>query len=283
MRDFEASVDGAHCFRALCSHPCCWDTERRCTRGIKRHTPARLRKHALKNEDFPSLSIVNVSEWAGRGRPIEERPLYGADTEASLNDVSCVSLSKQTKDTQKFKRANLSFPDIMLPSDKLNNTVKLNTVDISPLMGRSELPQCPVVMWIPNPHHEPQWLRRNKSKSPNITIKELVCLPSCPMTKPSIVANQWKKCNGHKRRGKKGINCTQEGAGSPRWVGIGFNPIPKTTPHHLSHSLAFKESGWGSLDQKLPSLTTPHPNPKSSSVSPALSLSLGSVKCWRDH
>lgn len=140
-------MDGAHCFRVLCSHPCCWDTELRCTRGIKRHTPARLRKHTLKHgvfpfqisgyciislchlhpvpysfdfclcnaillfwslviraEDFPSLSIVNVSEWAGRGRPIKERPLYGADTEASLNDVSCVSLSKQTKDTQKIKR-----------------------------------------------------------------------------------------------------------------------------------------------------------------------------------
>lgn len=154
-------MDGAHCLRVLCSHPCCWDTERRCTRGIKHHTPARVRKHSLKNEDFPSLSIVNVSEWAGRGRPVKERPLDGADTdtEASLNDVS---LSKQTQDTQKIKRANLSFPDIMLPSDKPNNMLKLNTVDISPLMGRSELPQCPVVMWIPNPHHEPQWLRQNK-------------------------------------------------------------------------------------------------------------------------
>ncbi len=58
----------------------------------------------IRAEDFPSLSVVNVSEWAGRGRPINERPLYGADTEASLNDVSCVSLSKQTKDTQKIKR-----------------------------------------------------------------------------------------------------------------------------------------------------------------------------------
>ncbi|XP_026124556.1 uncharacterized protein LOC113106742 [Carassius auratus] len=286
MRDFEASVDGAHCFRVLCSHPCCWDTERRCTRGIKRHTPVSVRKHSPKNEDFPSLSIVNVSEWAGRGRPIKERPLYGADTsEASLNDVSCVSLSKQTQDTQKIKRAHLSFPDIMLPSDKPNNMVKLNPVDISALMGRSELPQCPVVVWIPNPQHEPQWLPQNKSRSPNISIKELVCLPSCPMTKPSIAANQWKKLNGRKKRGKRGMNSTQEGAGSPRWVGIGFNPIPKTTPHHLSHSLAFKHIGWGSVDQKLPSLTTPHPNPnpKSSHVSPALSLSLGSVQCWGGH
>lgn len=274
-------MDGAHCLRVLCSHPCCWDTEHRCTRGIKHHTPVRVRKHSLKNEDFPSLSIVNVSEWAGRGRPLDGAD---TDTEASLNDVS---LSKQTQDTQKIKRANLSFPDIMLPSDKPNNLLKLNTVDISPLMGRSELPQCPVVMWIPNPHHEPQWLRQNKSKSPNITIKELVCLPSCQMAKPSIAvsdqANQRKKCNSHKRRGKTGINSTQEGAGSPRWVGIGFNPIPKTTPHHLCHSLVFKDSGWGSLDQKLPSLTTPHPNPKSSSVSPAWSLSLGSMQCWRGH
>ncbi|KAL1269381.1 hypothetical protein QQF64_031670, partial [Cirrhinus molitorella] len=245
MRDFEASVDGAHCFRVLCSHPCCWDTERRCTRRIKHHTPVCVRKHTLKDEDFPSLSIVNVSEWAGRTRLKKERPLFGVDTEASLNDVSCVSLTKQTRDTQKIKRANLSFPDIMLPisstpRDEPNNMVKLNTIHISPLMGCSELPQCPVVMWIPNPHHEPQWLHQNKSTSPNLAVKELVCLPSCQMTKPSIVANLRKNSNGRKRRGPRGINSTLEGAGSPRWVGIGFNPIPKTTPHHLSHSLLFK-------------------------------------------
>ncbi|XP_016375973.1 uncharacterized protein LOC107714596 isoform X2 [Sinocyclocheilus rhinocerous] len=212
----------------------------------------------------------------GHRAPLHQR---NQTPQSSTHEETLSQKCKQTQDTQKIKRANLSFPDIMLPSDKPNNMLKLNTVEISPLMGRSELPQCPVVMWIPNPHHEPQWLRQNKSKSPNITIKELVCLPS----KPSIAANQRKKCNGRKRRGKRGINSTQEGAGSPRWVGIGFNPIPKATPHHLSQSLAFKDSGWGSLDQKLPSLTTPHPNPKSSSVSPALSLSLESVKCWRGH
>ncbi|XP_043102656.1 uncharacterized protein LOC122350336 [Puntigrus tetrazona] len=274
MRDFEAAVDGAHCFRVLCSHPCCWDTGRRCHRGIKRHTPERLSKHALKNEDFPSLSVVDVSEWTG---PLNERPPYGADTEASLNNVSCVSVIKQSKDTREVKRANLSFPDITLPSDNPNSTIKLNTVDMSPL-GGSEWSECPVFMWIPNLHHETRWIRQNKSKPPNITIKELVCLPSCQTTKPSVAANQRKKCNGRERRGKRGMNSTQEGAGSPRWVGIGFNPIPKTTKHHLFNSLAFKDSGWGSLDQKLPSLTA---KPKSSSVCPALSLSLGSVKCWR--
>lgn len=46
-------------------------------------------------ELFPSLSIVNVSEWAGRRRPIKE----SADTDASLDD-----LIRQTKDPGKMKR-----------------------------------------------------------------------------------------------------------------------------------------------------------------------------------
>ncbi|XP_048066951.1 uncharacterized protein LOC125280443 isoform X1 [Megalobrama amblycephala] len=267
-----SDLDGAHCFRALCSHPCCWDTEHR---GITRLTPARVKRCSLKEQLFPSLSIVNVSEWAGRRRPIKE----SADTDASLDD-----LTRQTKDPGKMKRADLSFPESTLPisstpTDTQNKT-KLHTVHISPFMGCSELPQCPVVTWIPNPRHKPQWLHQNKSKSPNITIKELICLPSCQMSKSSKAANLRKRYVG-KRRDQRG-NSTLEGAGTPRWVGIGFNPIPKPTPHHLSRSIPFKDSGCGSLDQKLPSLTTPHPN-HSSGLSPALSLSLGSVRCWRGN
>ncbi|ROI74395.1 hypothetical protein DPX16_21944 [Anabarilius grahami] len=122
-------------------------------------------------ELFPSLSIVNVSEWAGRRRAIKE----SADTD----------LTRQTKDPGKIKR----------------------------------------------------------SKSPNIAIKELICLPSCQISKSSKAANLRKKFVG-KRRDQRG-NSTLEGAGTPRWVGIGFNPIPKPTPHHLSCSIPFKASVTG--------------------------------------
>ncbi|XP_067268996.1 uncharacterized protein [Pseudorasbora parva] len=180
-----SDLDGAHCFRVLCSHPCCWDTELRGIRGITRLTPACMKnRSSLKGQIFPSLSIVNVSEWTGRRRATKERPVYSTDTEASLNE-----LARQTKDTGKIKRADLFFPESMLPISGMptntQNKIKLNTVHISPLMGCSELPQCPVVTWIPNPQHKPQWLHQNKSKSPNIAIKELICLPSCQTSKSS--------------------------------------------------------------------------------------------------
>lgn len=54
----------------------------------------------------------------------------------------------------------------------------------------------------------------------------------------NIQANLRKRYVG-KRREQRG-NSTLEGAGTPRWVGIGFNPIPKPTPHHLSRSIPFK-------------------------------------------
>lgn len=52
----------------------------------------------LLQEDLPSLSIVNVSEWIGR-----RRSLYKADSRASLNDA-CVSFTKQSKDSEMIRR-----------------------------------------------------------------------------------------------------------------------------------------------------------------------------------
>ncbi|XDV48380.1 hypothetical protein PO909_017800, partial [Leuciscus waleckii] len=155
--------------------------------------------------------------------------------------------------------------------------LQVNTVHISPFTGCSEFPQCPVVTWIPNPHHKPQWLHQNKSKSPGIAIKELICLPSCQMSKSSKAANLRKRCNVGKRREQRGSNSTLESAGTPRWLGIGFPPIP----NHLSRNIPFKDSGCRSLDQKLPILTTTHPNHHR--LSATLSLSLGSVTCWRGN
>ncbi|KAK7146580.1 hypothetical protein R3I93_014128 [Phoxinus phoxinus] len=267
-----SDVYGAHCLRALCSHPCCWDTERRVSRGITRLTPARVKRCALQDQIFPSLSVVDVSDWAGRRRRIKERPLYSADTEESLHD-----LTVQTKDSGKIKRANISFSEsISSALTDTQNKIKVNTVHISPVTGCSEFPQCPVVTWIPNPHHKPQWLHQTKSKSPNIAIKELICHPSCQMSKSSKAANLRKRCSVGERSEQRGSNWTLESAGTPRRLGIGFPPIP----HHLSRNIPCRDRGCGSLDQKLPSLTTTHPN---HSLSRTLSLSLGSVKCWRGN
>ncbi|XP_056628741.1 uncharacterized protein LOC130440011 isoform X2 [Triplophysa dalaica] len=283
-----AEVNEAHCLRVLCSHPCCWDTEHRCARGILRHTPAQVKRSSPRDDDLPSLSIVNVSEWVGR-----RRPLYKAHAGASLNDVT--SLTKQSKDSEMMRRADLSSSRSFssIPTNEAKKMVKLNTINISPLIGYSEMPKCPVVMWNPNPHHVPQWLNQNKFQSPNVAIKELTC-PTFP--KPSKVtaeerlnwqvqrrqANLRKRFNHRKWRDQRGRNSTLEGAGSPLltedvWVGIGFNPISKIPPHHISRSLLFQDTGCGSLEQKLPSLTTPHPN-HCRSVSPLLSLSLRSMK-----
>ncbi|KAG1949169.1 uncharacterized protein LOC120481174 isoform X2 [Pimephales promelas] len=263
-----SDVYGAHCFRPLCSHPCRWDTERR---GITRHTPARVQRCSPKDDIFPSLSVVNVSEWAGRRRASKERLSY---SEESLTDLPI-----QTEDTGKIKRADLSFPEsISSTLTDTQNKIKLNTVYISPFTSCSEFPPCPVVTWIPNPHHKPQWRHLNKSRSPNIAIKELICLPSCQMSKSSNAAHLRKRGNVGNRREQRGRNSTLESAGTPRRLGIGFPPIPN---HHLSRNIPVRDNGCGSLDQKLPSLTTTHPN--HSSLSLTLSLSLGSVKCWRRH
>ncbi|XP_051510247.1 uncharacterized protein LOC127415495 [Myxocyprinus asiaticus] len=131
-------------------------------------------------------------------------------------------------------------------------------------------------MWIRNPHHVSQWLNQNKSKSLNVAKKELVCLPSFQVTKSSMVTGDeiidWQVQRGQPnlqrrynllKRKWRGRSSTLEGAGTPqqaedRWVGIGFNPIPKTTPHHLSCSLLSKDTKCGSLDQKLPGAPPQH-------------------------
>lgn len=53
-------------------------------------------------EDLPSLSIVNVSEWVGR-----RRLLYKPDLGASLN--ACVSFTKQSKDSEMIRRSVLCY------------------------------------------------------------------------------------------------------------------------------------------------------------------------------
>ncbi|XP_056320252.1 uncharacterized protein LOC130233998 [Danio aesculapii] len=148
---------GAHCLQVLCSHLCCWDTEHRWARGVKHRSPAPIRRSSSKHKHLPSLSVVDVSEWTGWRRAGTERPPVSTETEETLNDVS---RCKQTKHTQKIKRADLSLAESMMPvssttTDK-RNKVKLNTVEVSAVSGCSEFTKHPVFMWIPNLRHQPQ-------------------------------------------------------------------------------------------------------------------------------
>ncbi|XP_017213040.1 uncharacterized protein isoform X1 [Danio rerio] len=270
---------GAHCLQVLCSHLCCWETEHRWARGVKHSSPAPIRKSSSKHltEQLPSLSVVDVSEWTGWMRAGTERPRVSAETEDA-------SHCKQITHTQKIKRADLSLAESMMPvssttNDK-QNKIKLNTVEISAVSSSSEFTQHPVFMWIPNLQHQPQRIHTQQSPFPKIAIKELICLPSCQLSKPSKAAGLRQRCTVNKRRAHRCSNSTLEGAGGSRWVGIAFNPIPKPSTHSLSRSFPFRDSG--RLNGKLPSLSTQHPKPKhSSGHSSTLSLSLASVKCWR--
>ncbi|KAI5094674.1 hypothetical protein C0J45_14749 [Silurus meridionalis] len=70
----EEHLDGVHCLWPLCPHPCCWETERRIATGAYRRGV----------ESSPRLTVVDVSEWAGkRMRPVrpDRRNLSGMNSE----------------------------------------------------------------------------------------------------------------------------------------------------------------------------------------------------------
>ncbi|KAI5622136.1 hypothetical protein C0J50_18520 [Silurus asotus] len=70
----EEHLDGVHCLWPLCPHPCCWETERRIATGAYR----------LGVERSPCLTVVDVSEWAGkRMRPVrpDRRNLSGINSQ----------------------------------------------------------------------------------------------------------------------------------------------------------------------------------------------------------
>ncbi|XP_076846319.1 uncharacterized protein LOC143491322 isoform X2 [Brachyhypopomus gauderio] len=187
-------LDEAHCLRALCPHPCCWEAEHRLTRGTPRLlVGSPTKRRPATEESLPCLSVVDVSEWAG-GRK-HPQPSLLCKTVSSRSPGSVYGFLCSSLHAQKFKSAGPVFPDLgsagssVHPSGTRNNGVKLNTARISPLIG-SESPWGlgSLVLWVPNPHRVPQCLKR--SKSPHYALKEIICLPACSPQKTTTVTGR---------------------------------------------------------------------------------------------
>ncbi|XP_046726652.1 uncharacterized protein LOC124399625 isoform X2 [Silurus meridionalis] len=169
----EEHLDGVHCLWPLCPHPCCWETERRIATGAyRRGVGVPTKHHASVDESSPRLTVVDVSEWAGkRMRPVrpDRRNLSGMNSEVE-------PLQKDT-DT---KTKNPCFPAITsAPSEShtRNKAVNDRTAHIPPLIG-SSCRSPSLMLWVPNPHHNPQCSKSISSEVPRCTIKELFCLPA---------------------------------------------------------------------------------------------------------
>ncbi|XP_072537215.1 uncharacterized protein [Salminus brasiliensis] len=210
----DKELDEAHCLWALCSHPCCWETEHRIAKGIYRRAGRTPAKHCNPvEESFPSLTVVNVSAWAGRRRLPEGKLLHKAvssdssGSEGSLLSISCPPVLSHKWKTQRFKSADPAFisasPTLQPAAAK--GKVKLNTAQISPDLLGSETPPASLVLWVANPHYTPQGLTQKRSNSPCCEVKELTCLPACPVQKAS---KEKEKLKGVKKRVSFQLACS---------------------------------------------------------------------------
>ncbi|CAB1319581.1 unnamed protein product [Coregonus sp. 'balchen'] len=188
-------LDEAHCFWAMCPHPCCWESEQRIAKGkphyIKPRTSDRGRA-TVDVEEFPTLSVVNVSEWTeGRKTPKVKLLYKTLSKEKFATDASLTLLSSQSQAHQQEHNtsAALHVPGLNSvdhsPRNKQHKEVKLSTAQINQLASCSSASwgSGSLVMWVPNPQHIPQCQARNRPKSPHVPVKELTCLPSLKTSK----------------------------------------------------------------------------------------------------
>ncbi|KAL7827314.1 hypothetical protein SRHO_G00330320 [Serrasalmus rhombeus] len=193
----DEGLDEAHCLWALCPHPCCWETEHRIAKGIYRRAARKpTKRYTPVQESLPSQSMVSVSEWAGRQRHSEGKPLYkmvssdSSESEGSLHSVPCLPVLPQTENTHSDPAASLASPTSHSGGAE-GKGVKLNTVQVSPPIG-SESPwgSGSLVLWVPNPNYVPH--RLSQERSPKYTVEELICLPARPIQKTSKVEEKPK-------------------------------------------------------------------------------------------
>ncbi|KAF5890105.1 uncharacterized protein DAT39_020191 [Clarias magur] len=168
----EERLDEVHCLWALCPHPCCWEAERRISEGVYRRAIRATTKHSANAEEsLPSLTVVDVSEWAGT------RTASSYRTDLSTIPSRCVRPWKET--TPRFKIS--PFPQITsaaaksLTGESGNRNKGVNAFHISPLIDMPWGPES-LVLWVSNPHYIPQ--RHKSSKAPRCSVNELVCLPA---------------------------------------------------------------------------------------------------------
>ncbi|XP_046904365.1 uncharacterized protein LOC124486661 [Hypomesus transpacificus] len=185
-------LDEAHCFGAMCPHPCCWETEHRIGRGIHRQLRSQTSDKGRPAVEvssvggFPTLSVVNVSEWAQRRKHPQVKLVSEADSKEDVPAsplLSCQSQILQRKSNKSHLcRMDGHFPDlnsVTLIDSNRKKEVKLRTANISQLTSSES---CSLMMWIP-PQHTQKCLPQTRSKSPHLAMKEIICHPSTPSNK----------------------------------------------------------------------------------------------------
>ncbi|XP_062310573.1 uncharacterized protein LOC134015208 isoform X2 [Osmerus eperlanus] len=151
-------LDEAHCFGAMCPHPCCWETEHRIGRGIHRQLRSRTSDkgrpavEVSSVEGFPTLSVVNVSEWDERRKRPTVKLVSEADSKEDVPASPLLSRQSQILQRKQNKRVDGHFPD--LNSVNLNDSnqrkeVKLRTANISQLTSSESRS---LMLWIPPQH-----------------------------------------------------------------------------------------------------------------------------------
>ncbi|KAK1787043.1 hypothetical protein P4O66_017418, partial [Electrophorus voltai] len=146
-------------------------------------------------ESLPRLSVVDVSDWAGRTEHPERRLLCKTvGSRRSVPEGSAYNFpwSPLRPQKEKFKSAGpaLPVPSSVGPTAHTSGTKDkgLNTAQIGPLIGcESPWGLGSLVLWVPNPRRIPESLTLKRAKSPHCAVKEIICLPAClPQKTPKV-------------------------------------------------------------------------------------------------
>ncbi|KAI4890148.1 hypothetical protein NFI96_020020, partial [Prochilodus magdalenae] len=185
---------------------------------------------------LPSLTVVNVSEWAATRRNSEGNLMYkvvgsgGSESEGSLHSFLCLPVLPRKENTCADPALSSASPTSQ-PTGTKGKGVKLNTAQISPLIGcESPWGSGSLVLWVPNPDYTPHCFSQKRSTSPQYGVKELICLPACPIQKASKVKEKPKDVKKKVRFHPASSPCSRSnrepGASSPGLL----DPVSDSTP-----------------------------------------------------
>ncbi|XP_064821558.1 uncharacterized protein LOC135539536 isoform X2 [Oncorhynchus masou masou] len=175
-------LDETHCFWATCAHPCCWESEQRIAKGVPHYIRPRTSdggRAPVDVEEFPTLSVVNVSEWTEGQKTPKGKLLYKTRSKENFaTDASLTLLSSQSQVQQREHNTStdLHVPGLnsvdQIPHNKQRKEVKLSTAQINQLASCSSASwgSGSLVMWVPNPQHIPQCQAPNRN--PRIEVQE---------------------------------------------------------------------------------------------------------------
>ncbi|KAJ8388805.1 hypothetical protein AAFF_G00130380 [Aldrovandia affinis] len=218
-------LDETHCFWVMCPHPCCWEAEQRVARGIARRIESRtpVRNRALLEEEFPTLKVVNVSEWAKSSKPPKKKLLYRAFSSGSCHSITSQSQLSSHSPNQRDSGVRLEggrdlhFPELNSAAESPHSTnnkhsqdVKLSQAQISPLdcSSGASYGSVSMVIWMSNPQRVPHSPTHHRRKSPHVAVKDLTCVPSSQLYKIPKPASV-KKSRDVKKTERLQLACTQ--------------------------------------------------------------------------